>query len=222
MTPAAVGLAAGVVCAVVGFVPTRRFVPPRPNSTTIVVSVVAAVAAGVVLAVFDAPAPLAPLAGATGAVIASEAAEARIPHRLSAALLAAVLAVAAAITVAALIAATVCAAVVLAACAAAGVSPAGGDMFLTRRRASAGQPPLMGGGDPAWIAATLAAVAAGAAADPGADPVAIAAAADTAVAMTIAGFGGIVSLAVRPLRHGPRQMRFGPAAAVAAIAAGCL
>ena len=215
-------LAAGAGCAVVAFVPTARFEPPRPAGLTTIAAVAAAAAAAIVLVAFGAPAPAAPLAGAAGAVTATEAAAGRIPHRLSAALLVAVGAAAASTNTAAVTAAAVCAAAVLAGCAAVGMSPLGTATAATRRRVASGQQPLLGGGDPAWLAATLAAVAAAAAADPGLDPPVVAAVGATGVALIIAGCCGLASFAVPVLRSEPRTVRMGPAAAVGAIAASCL
>ena len=161
----AVTVAAGAPAAAAAFAPMPAFLRPKGP----VVANVAAVSAG---ALFTAAAAAAvvvadagPLAGpfvlAGAAVTASDVAEGRIPHIVSAVAAVAVAAVAVAQSRwHSLAAAAVAAAFCLAAGWMLGRGPLGGVSAAGRAMQHRGRPLLVGGGDPAWLAVVTAAAAA--------------------------------------------------------------
>ena len=165
----AVAVAAGVPAAAAAFAPMPAFLRRQGP----VVVDVAAVSAGAVFAAATVAAVVVadagPLAGpfvlAGAAVTASEVAEGRIPHIVSAAAAVAVTAVAVAQSgwhslAAAAVAAVFC----LAAGWMLGRGPLGGVSAAGRAMQHRGRPLLVGGGDPAWLAVVTAAAAASGAA----------------------------------------------------------
>ena len=170
MTESLLALAVGVGCGVLVLAP-KRFrsaallledgVQLRFPRTAIAMGTAIGGLAALSMLLLDVPAPGLVLAGSGGSVITTEMAVGRISHALS---LLTALAVGAVTFVVlggdSLLVASAVWAVILACFWLLGVGPLGTDGWLTRLRIQRGKPPLVGGGDPAWMAAVLAGVAA--------------------------------------------------------------